>query len=913
VNSVLQMNDGNGVIVLSNSALILERSSLLGNKGQETAGVVLVRSSLRADQVSFSMQTGLRGCLIYASSSSSVSLAACNATQINCVENILDLASNSTLTISHSTFTDLVSFKQSIIRVEDGLLRADFLTVSAISTAQAFLSTLRTNVSIEFSEWRGLKGGVCQAEAGELFALEASEVSEVQTEATVLQCSAQKVQLMGVSVSNVTGSRGVRLQADRVHMQDCVFSRVHGQVQGAVWVESWELEVADSVFVHNRASDKNSVSGALMFAANSSVIRNCFFAFNMARSGAALHYRSTPPALFNTTFFANQALYGPALASFAGRLYLFNQSTIEVASGQTFTALLAVGMLDNRNQLVTTQDPSDAWLVGSGLSGRLLATAQNGVLRFSNFTVTGPPEQVVTLTVMHSVLEPIQLNIRIRSCLLGEIYFDQACVVCPSSTYSVDANYSSCNLCPSGGNCPGDGHLYPSAGYWRPFEAYNGLLECPNPDACAGHNNYLAQLGNCADLFENRLCQSCKAGTSRSQPDKCAKCPGTTTNIIIIAGMGCGVFVLIGVMTRSALRSAKKWTNKTGVLLKIFLNYVQMMVLISDTQLHWPKTLEQVFSSHQFAGNSGEQYLSLDCLLPRPFFDKTLGIALLPLALVGVNLVFWGICWVYLRLRRSSVRVHEKLVCSIIVSLFYFHLYITRTALSSFECITIPPGDTWLRAETANRCWVNLHLMYSLAAALPAVLVWSVGIPALALLLLVRHRKHLWRGRKQKMLGFLYQGYKKRYFFWEICIIYRKACLATLQVFMSGFSSSTQALTLVLLVFVTAQLQRAFAPFSYDVLNRAEHCSLLVVLATAYAGLYFSLSSLSDSTQIALMTIVILIHCCYVIYVAKILFRPSLRRLRINNGGLGPLPPLTRWCKNIYLGRLELQALKLTS
>ena len=378
------------------------------------------------------------------------------------------------------------------------------------------------------------------------------------------------------------------------------------------------------------------------------------------------------------------------------------------------------------------------------------------------------------------------------------------------------------------------------------------------------------------------------------------------------------MFVLIGVLTRSALRSAKKRESKIGVLLKIFLNYLQMTVLVADFHLNWPTTLQQAFSSHQFAGNSGEQYLSLDCLLPRPFFDKTLGIALLPLALVAVNLLFWGLLWAFSRLSGRSVRVHEKLVCSTIVSLFYFHLYITHTALSSFGCIAIPPGDTWLRAETANKCWDGLHLTYSLAVALPAVCLWSAGIPALALLLLVRHRKQLWEGRKRDMMGFLCVGYQKKFFFWEILTIYRKACVATLQIFMSGFSISTQAMTLVALLFVTAQLQRVFAPFSLDILNRAEHCSLLVVLLTAYAGLYFSLGSLSSSAQITLLALVILAHCWYVLYVSKVLFRAKLRLLlrRLNLVHTTVLPPLlslTRWRKHAYLSRLESQALKFTS
>lgn len=235
----------------------------------------------------------------------------------------------------------------------------------------------------------------------------------------------------------------------------------------------------------------------------------------------------------------------------------------------------------------------------------------------------------------------------------------------------------------------------------RPLESYDGLLKCPNQRACSGHSNYRSQIGVCAERYEGHLCQSCVSGTSRSQPDKCAYCPGAFVNKVILACVACGVFILVAVLIRSALRNGVKRSNNVGVLMKIFLNYTQMVVIVNRFHLNWPDHLQNVFNIHQFVGNSGEQYLSLDCTLEHPFYDKTLGVALLPLALVAANVMCWGLLWAV----EIGQRVKEELICSIIVSLFYFHLYITTTALSSFDCLEIPPGHTWLRAELSNKCW----------------------------------------------------------------------------------------------------------------------------------------------------------------------------------------------------------------
>lgn len=913
VDSVLQENQGNGVIMLDKSSLTLKRSSFLANSGNDNSGVILFSSSLFAFEVSFSMQSGLKRCLLAASSSSSVNLTNCQVSHLTCGENIIEMISGSILTISHTTFTDLISTQRSVISIEDGQLQADYFTVERISTKQAFLSTFRTSVYIQLSDWRELKGPVAQAETGELFAMVQSQMRDVSTgeRETMLQCTAiQMVRLAEVSVSNVTGGTGLRLQAVQVQVNGCVFHQVRGREAGALWVDSSELEVVDSVFSHNSALVNNSVGAALRFSTSNALIRNCKFAFNTATIGAAIFYSFAYPRLINNTFSGNQALHGPDIASFQAKLCPFNLSTIVVASGQPFISFIVVGLFDNHNNLMKTDSTTQARLVGKELTGNLQTSSKGGLFRFSNFTVTSSPGKIVKFTIMSTALASITVSIQVRSCLFGEIYSGQACVVCPPSTYSVDSSHSDCKICISDGSCPGDGKLYPSAGFWRPFESYDGLMQCPNLKACLGHNDYSSQIGVCAEKYEGHLCQSCVSGTSRSQPDKCAYCPGEIINKVILTCVVGGVFILITVLIRSALRNGVKHANNVGVLLKIFLNYAQMVVIVNKFHLNWPQQLQNVLNVHQFVGDSGEQHLSLDCMLSHPFYDKTVGVALLPLALVAINVICWGLLWT---VKRKQI-VKEELICSIIVSLFYFHLYITITALSSFDCLDIPSEGNWLRVELSNKCWHGRHLTYSLTTALPVALLWGGGIPALALLLLVRYRKHLRKGSKRLMLGFLCVGYKKQLYFWEIVIIARKVTVATLHTFLSSISSFKQGLVLIILLYVAAHLQYKCSPFLLDSLNGVEFLSITVVLLTAYAGLFFSSNSLSTVSQDTLGALVITIHTCFMLYTIIVLYQVKLKqyfdRFRgINQSApMRPIQQLSLRCKRAYLDRLSLQA-----
>jgi hypothetical protein len=61
--------------------------------------------------------------------------------------------------------------------------------------------------------------------------------------------------------------------------------------------------------------------------------------------------------------------------------------------------------------------------------------------------------------------------------------------------------------------------------------------------------------------------------------------------------------------------------------------------------------------------------------------------------------------------------------------------------------------------------------------------VWGFGIPIFALVLLMRERVRIESLEVRQRLGFLFQGYKMRYYYWEIVIMFRKITLIVIQSF----------------------------------------------------------------------------------------------------------------------------------
>ena len=88
-------------------------------------------------------------------------------------------------------------------------------------------------------------------------------------------------------------------------------------------------------------------------------------------------------------------------------------------------------------------------------------------------------------------------------------------------------------------------------------------------------------------------------------------------------------------------------------------------------------------------------------------------------------------------------------------------------------------------------------------------------------------------------LGFLYTGYRKSSYFWESVVMFRKAAMIFIAVFLRSLGTRVQAFAVFLLVlgFVAATLRRK--PYLARQLNDLEVISLLSSGVTLYAGFFF--------------------------------------------------------------------------
>ena len=873
-NASFSINNSQFVGTQSSSPYLYSRDSSLSLTSVSfvKGGIQLINSEFKADSCTFAyLETETTGCLVLAQQGSRVILTNSHVNSIKCEKEIIHLTRNSKLTLENCELRNLSS-ASSIVSATDSVIQISTGTIHSITTSIAFVYAGQTNVTVSDSTIVSIDGLVFSSQSSQFFSLSHSHLDFVTSPRGFLQVQGrQVVYLSDVSVNHVWAQEaGAKLEVETVNIDSCEFRNVKGGKHGGLFIQAASLTLHNTSFTDNAALSGGAQGGALTLFQTPAIVQNCSFLRNEAYIGGALYWTGKVPLLLFTTFSENRGFDAPGVASQIEKMVrLSTTGVLEFASGQVFKERIVLGLVDHYNQLVTSESHNTAVLFGNFLGGQLTATFRQGILTFSNFSASGIIGSEANLTVLYNSMISLRIPVRFRACRSGELLKNDTCVVCAKSTYSVAINASVCLRCPSDAECPGDGKLYPLPGAWCPTPFFDGTFDCPYALACTGHQNYTSLRGECADLYQGNKCQSCASGSSRSGLDKCAKCPEPTLNKLLIAFAAIVVVVIVIVLSRSAWVGATKKKSQTSTSLKIFLNYVHMISLVARFHIDWPSTFESFLVFHEYAGSSGEQQVSLDCLFPDPTFNKITVIAVLPLALLAINAAVWGLVWVLFRSIGRPLQIQGKLTCSTIISLFYFHPLITRISLSIFECTTILPGEQWLRVEMGVRCWNQRHSFYALLAALPAVLLWSMGIPALVLLLLIRYRKRLSEERILKMVGYLCASYKPHLYFWEIILMYRKVAIILLYIFVSSLSVAASLLSLLLLLVTSAWLQLTFSPFHQSALNHAELLNIFTVLSTAYAGLFFNYGLLSNAASLLLVLVVILINCAFLLYLVK--------------------------------------------
>jgi len=77
------------------------------------------------------------------------------------------------------------------------------------------------------------------------------------------------------------------------------------------------------------------------------------------------------------------------------------------------------------------------------------------------------------------------------------------------------------------------------------------------------------------------------------------------------------VIIFAVILVKTTMNSAYRPAKLHSVYLKIFMNYLQLVMLTASFNLDWPEQVLELFSVQDQAGSVSDHIFSVDCFLER--------------------------------------------------------------------------------------------------------------------------------------------------------------------------------------------------------------------------------------------------------------------------------------------------------
>ena len=361
-------------------------------------------------------------------------------------------------------------------------------------------------------------------------------------------------------------------------------------------------------------------------------------------------------------------------------------------------------------------------------------------------------------------------------------------------------NQTSCTECPENSVCTDGFKLTVDPGYWRQDVNSTSIYECFNKDACLGGYEV-----NCANGYGHNLCQSCVKYNgkwySRESANECSPCIAKSVNSWRLAGVTVLVVVYFVLLIYVNIKTATQ-QKVTSVYMRILTNYFQILTLASSYDLSWNDNMKKFLEAISFISQASQIILSVDCFirdngLTEPHYIKMVLACMFPLICIVAVTLFWGV----VHLLKRSYNAVTKLVSSIIILIFMTLPTITTITFAIYNCIDIfSNGNTYLALDMRLQCWHGDHNFYAKSFGIPIILIWILGLPVLAFVLLFRKRKELAAEENLARYGFLYVGLAHRAFYWEILLHFRKVLMISINVFFTTFKPLYRVTTIIVAI-----------------------------------------------------------------------------------------------------------------
>ena len=642
----------------------------------------------------------------------------------------------------------------------------------------------------------------------------------------------------------------------------------------AIRSSSSDIYISQSEFQGNQGL----LGGGLYLLNSSLVIDNSRFYDNQAFQGGGLFIDSSNFSFTNISTNNNTAAYGNDVAGTPALLAEDPSNNYLLVSGNPISNI-SIFITDRFNQVISVDNSSYITLIPNSnltyIQGSPKIIANQGVYQIQELKIFSPPGSPVNLTLISSYDSQISLVLPLffRDCVQGEIKVqNNSCNACENSTYSLNINDPYCNPCPPTAVCFGTDQIYPAAGFWRDPSYPDSFYACMNPKACTKGSESLSD--NCAFSYNGTLCAGCALGYKLQGSYICTKCPDYWVSCTIVAVALLLILAMIAFLMYSNIKSLNKQKSDIALLLKIFVNYCQTVMLFAQIELKWPDSILHLFDFSLMVGDSTNEMMALSCNTIPSYSDSMLVgttiTAVFPFVLAFLAFLVWA--WVAMRKRTwRYLRIH--FTSTLVVIIFLVNTSICNSLLSLLSCREIN-GRLYNTKDYSVECFTGSHMTTVVEVVIPGLILWCLVIPGLIMYSMYKNRKDLEEHDIKIRFKTLFSGYTERLYFWEFLIILRKLGIRTIALILISSGVAVQGLGILVVLLFALVLHLQYTPYEKKEINQLELYCIMTLFMYAAGGILFS-TEISNFSKEVIGWILFGLNFAFLWYWVKLLFRAS--------------------------------------
>jgi hypothetical protein len=707
-------------------------------------------------------------------------------------------------------------------------------------------------------------------------------------EESVVKC------MNNVKIYNVTQALNIKSSqvTELTNSNFTLWGTIHLKSGGAILIKDSSVNIDNTIFDNNYAQQGAAISieWTEYDLWNNSISSSTFQNNEAVYQGGSIYYDFKRPVLSENIHHLNTAKYGENIASYPIRIALkdnpFKNITFsDISSGQEYNGSIELALFDFDNQITSLINTGNIKILPQTKNAKIRGTVSskivNGVSFFTKIIFELKPGAVFVKyfastnaidqhkTKYLDLLTDNSIAVSFRYCEPGEIVQDHSTwVECPAGSYSFKWNSTKCENWMTHAVWLGGSKIKVDNGYWRNTLNSTDIRFWPRPGSCKGgyhpENKHPVRWDT---GYTGYLCTewvvTADKKYERVSTYEWDQWPSPVINAIRLVFLMLLSLAFLLALIVTTIR--KKQENQISVLLRILTNYVQLMGACLSFNFKFPESLSRVSGYIERITSISGTYLSFDWFLkdanlkgfaPSTEIFKVFLVSIMPIVIIIIFCIFWIV--MFWSCKKTFKHVRRYIIITIVWVIFLLHPTITKSILAMFEWEQIDEETRRMRMYLEYECWSYNHFFWFLAIGLPSMVLWIIGIPIMAFFILFRNRGNLEYEKVKKYLLLLYQGLKRKAYFWEFINTIRKTVLLFLSTVLSILSVYYTSLISIAFLMIIAKVQHWVQPYENKRNNQLETRAIIAGTMTIFWGILFEQDAEDKYPWFKILAIVLL-------------------------------------------------------